>query len=72
MVGAVGACEAECNEFLKAYRLHNEAWGLPGEKKYISAYDAIAYATMNIQKVEEVITRREGENVLSSGDDAMM
>ena len=55
----------QCNEFLKSYRLHNIDWGIEGEKKYISAYDAIAYPQMSIEKVEEIVTKREGNTVLS-------
>ena len=52
---------------MKSYRLHNTEWGIDGEKKYISAYDAIAYPQMSIEKVEEIVTNKEGNTVLSGG-----
>lgn len=58
--------DTQCNEFLKSYRLHNQEWGIEGERKYISAYDAMAYPRVDFKKVEEVITKKEGETMLQS------
>lgn len=41
-------------------------WGIEGEKKYISAYDAVSYPKMNMEKVEKIIEEKEGETVLTS------
>lgn len=52
---------------MKAYRLHNKEWGIEGETKYISAYDAMSYPKVDFKKVEEVITKKEGDTLLKGG-----
>lgn len=49
---------------MKAYRLHNKEWGIEGETKYISAYDAMSYPKVDFKKVEDVITKKEGDTLL--------
>ena len=71
-VGVRCSCQHQCNEFLKSYRLHNTEWGIDGEKKYISAYDAIAYPQMSIEKVEEIVTKKEGNTVLSGNSGCVL
>ena len=58
----------KCNEFLKAYRLSSEEWGLPGEHKYISAFDAMAYPKISIKTVEDIIRNKQGDTVLNRRD----
>lgn len=47
------------------YRLASEEWGLPGDHKYISAFDAMSYPKLSIQTVEDIITKKQGDNVLN-------
>lgn len=47
--------------------MRSDAWGIAGEKKYLAAYDAIAYPGMSEKKVEELIEKKEGKDVLKGG-----
>ena len=47
--------------------MRSDAWGIAGEKKYLAAYDAIAYPGMSEKKVEELIEKKEGKEVLKGG-----
>ena len=47
--------------------MRSDMWGIAGEKRYLAAYDAMAFPGMNEKKVEEMIEKKEGKEVLKGG-----